>query len=64
MSDKKILVLPGDGIGVEVMNEVLNIINWMAKNSTFVKIQYCVGDIDFPWQLESAKWWIKKYLKQ
>ena len=38
--------------------------NWMAKNCTYVKIQYCVGDIDFPWQLESAKWWIKKYLKQ
>ena len=31
MSNKKILVLPGDGIGVEVMQEVLNIINWMAK---------------------------------
>ncbi|MDC0195284.1 3-isopropylmalate dehydrogenase [Alphaproteobacteria bacterium] len=34
MSNKKILVLPGDGIGVEVMNEVLNIINWMAKNKS------------------------------
>ena len=32
MLNKKILVLPGDGIGKEVMNEVLNIINWMAKN--------------------------------
>ena len=34
MSNKKILVLPGDGIGPEVMNEVLKIINWMAKNRT------------------------------
>ena len=34
MLNKKILVLPGDGIGVEVMNEVLNIINWMAKNKS------------------------------
>jgi 3-isopropylmalate dehydrogenase len=34
MSNKKILVLPGDGIGPEVMNEVLKIINWMAKNGT------------------------------
>ena len=34
MSNKKILVLPGDGIGVEVMQEVLNIINWMAKNKS------------------------------
>ncbi|MDC0057369.1 3-isopropylmalate dehydrogenase [Alphaproteobacteria bacterium] len=33
-SNKKILILPGDGIGVEVMNEVLNIINWMAKNKS------------------------------
>ena len=31
MLNKKILVLPGDGIGVEVMNEVLKIINWMGK---------------------------------
>ena len=34
MSNKKILVLPGDGIGVEVMNEVLNIINWMSKKKS------------------------------
>ena len=34
MSNKKILVLPGDGIGVEVMQEVLNIINWMVKNKS------------------------------
>ena len=31
---KKILILPGDGIGVEVMNEVLNVINWMTKNKS------------------------------
>jgi 3-isopropylmalate dehydrogenase len=34
MSSKKILVLPGDGIGVEVMNEVLKIISWMEKNKS------------------------------
>ena len=33
-SNKKILILPGDGIGPEVMSEVLNIINWMTKNKT------------------------------
>ncbi len=33
-SNKKILVLPGDGIGKEVMSEVLNIINWMEKTKT------------------------------
>jgi len=31
MGNKKILVLPGDGIGNEVMAEVLKIINWMEK---------------------------------
>ncbi len=31
MSNKKILVLPGDGIGNEVMHEVLNIIDWLSK---------------------------------
>ena len=34
MSNKKLLVLPGDGIGVEVMNEVLKIIDWLAKNKS------------------------------
>jgi 3-isopropylmalate dehydrogenase len=34
MSNKKILVLPGDGIGFEVMREVLNIIDWMSKNKS------------------------------
>ena len=34
MSDKKILVLPGDGIGVEVMNEVLKLIDWMSKTKS------------------------------
>jgi len=33
-SSKKILILPGDGIGREVMSEVLNIINWMTKNKS------------------------------
>ena len=34
MLNKKILVLPGDGIGAEVMNEVKKIINWMSKNKS------------------------------
>ena len=34
MSNKKILILPGDGIGNEVMSEVLKIINWMAKTKS------------------------------
>ena len=31
MSNKKILVLPGDGIGNEVMAEALKIIDWLSK---------------------------------
>ena len=34
MSNKKILILPGDGIGIEVMQEVLNIIEWMTKKKS------------------------------
>ena len=33
-SNKKILILPGDGIGTEVMSEVLKIIDWMTKNKS------------------------------
>ena len=32
MSNPSILILPGDGIGPEVMNEVRRIIDWFAKN--------------------------------
>ena len=35
MSNKKILVLPGDGIGSEVMSEVLNLMDWMTKYKSF-----------------------------
>jgi 3-isopropylmalate dehydrogenase len=31
-SNKNLLILPGDGIGAEVMAEVNTIINWMGKN--------------------------------
>jgi len=34
MSSKKILILPGDGIGIEVMDEVLRLIDWMTKNKS------------------------------
>ena len=34
MSNKKILILPGDGIGNEVMTEVIKIINWMEKTKS------------------------------
>ena len=34
MSNKKILILPGDGIGNEVMAEVFKIIDWMEKTKS------------------------------
>ena len=34
MSNKKVLILPGDGIGNEVMAEVLKIIDWMEKTKS------------------------------
>ena len=36
--------------------------NWMSNKISFIKQDFCVGDIDFPWQLEATKWWLKKYL--
>ena len=47
--NKKILVLPGDGIGIEVMNEVMNILEWMNKyNSiTFDISQRLVGGVAY-----------------
>ena len=40
MSNKKILILPGDGIGNEVMAEVLKIIDWMEKTKkSFTKVK-------------------------
>src|SRR5258708_33290868 len=30
-ANKKILVLPGDGIGPEVMRQVRRVVDWMAK---------------------------------
>ena len=37
----KILILPGDGIGQEVMVEVEKIINWFNSNNNFnAEIEY------------------------
>ena len=38
--------------------------NWMSNKTSFLVQDSCVGDIDFPWQIEATKWWIKKYLKK
>tara|TARA_B100000029_G_C17605918_1_gene967377 strand:- start:2747 stop:3478 length:732 start_codon:yes stop_codon:yes gene_type:complete len=38
--------------------------NWMSDKATYLFQDSCVGDIDFPWQVEATKWWIKNYLKK
>mgnify|MGYP001175812858 FL=1 len=38
--------------------------NWMSNKATYLFQDSCVGDIDFPWQIEATKWWIKNYLKK
>ena len=34
---------------------------WMGKNKFFIKQPFCVGDVDFEWQIPVVKWWIKKF---
>ncbi|OAN49139.1 3-isopropylmalate dehydrogenase [Paramagnetospirillum marisnigri] len=41
MAAKKLLILPGDGIGVEVMAQVRRIIDWMAKKR---KIEFDISE--------------------
>ncbi|RAU23654.1 3-isopropylmalate dehydrogenase [Paramagnetospirillum kuznetsovii] len=41
MAAKKLLILPGDGIGVEVMTQVRRIIDWMAKKR---KIEFDISE--------------------
>ena len=49
---RKILLLPGDGIGPEVISEVRKILEWMNKNKSldFVLSQELIGgaSIDAP----------------
>ena len=33
-SNKKLLILPGDGIGPEVVRQLIKIINWVVKNKS------------------------------
>ena len=42
-SNRNLLVLPGDGIGPEVMNEVRKIITWMGKKRA-VRAREAEGD--------------------
>ena len=38
--------------------------NWMGKRMRYITQESCVGDIDFQWQLEATKWWIKNFKKR
>ena len=33
---------------------------WMGKNKSFIEQKFCIGDIDFEWQIPVVKWWLKK----
>ena len=48
-SNKKLLILPGDGIGPEVTAEALKIIDWFAKNKsiTFDVSERLVGGVAY-----------------
>ena len=48
MAAKKLLILPGDGIGQEVMVQVRRIIDWMAKkrNVSFDIAEGLIGDVE------------------
>ena len=37
--------------------------NWMGKKMRYIEQEFCVGDVDFPWQLEATKLWIKNNKK-
>ena len=40
---RKILLLPGDGIGPEVVNEVRKVIEWLNKNKSFKSQRFAEG---------------------
>ncbi len=48
-SNRKIMIMPGDGIGPEVMKETLRLMDWLAKNKklNFDTIEKDVGGKSF-----------------
>ena len=36
---------------------------WMGKNKSFIEQKFCIGDIDFEWQIPVVKWWLKNKKK-
>ena len=47
-SNRKLMIMPGDGIGPEVMKETLRLVDWLAKNnisktmSTGSSVKFCL----------------------
>jgi CMP-N-acetylneuraminic acid synthetase len=37
---------------------------WMGKTKFFLEQEFCVGDIDFEWQIPVVKWWLKRKKKR
>ena len=33
---------------------------WMGKKIRYIKQDFCIGDVDFEWQLPVLKWWLQK----
>ena len=33
-SNRTLMILPGDGVGPEVVKETLRVVDWLAKNKT------------------------------
>ena len=36
---------------------------WIGKNKCFIEQKFCVGDIDFEWQIPIVEWWLKNKKK-
>ena len=34
---------------------------WMGRRKFFIEQPFCIGDVDFEWQIPVVKWWLKKF---
>ena len=44
-SNRTLMVLPGDGVGPEVVNETLRVVEWLAKNKS-ITFKITIQSID------------------
>ena len=45
---------------LEKLHEGLLPQKWMGKKIRYIKQDFCIGDVDFEWQLPVLKWWLQK----